>query len=82
MEYLREQRTRRALALLESTDVPVTQVAQLVGLTRLTLWRTVSKAVGRNPKTIRMISRQDAKTAKVRNENGAVEGCAVEEESG
>ena len=30
-----------------------------------------------------MISRQDAKIAKVRNENGAVEDCAVgEEESG
>ena len=61
MEYLREQRTRRALALLESTDLPVTQVTQLVGLTRLTLWRTVSKAAGRNPQTLRRFSREAAR---------------------
>ena len=74
MEYLREQRTHRALALLESTDVPVAQVAQLVGLTRLTLWRTVSKAAGRNPKTLRLMSQM--KTAQS-------DDCAVEEaESG
>ena len=53
MEYLREQRTRRALALLESTQLPVTEVAQLVGLSRLSLWRSVSKMTGRNPKTVR-----------------------------
>jgi AraC family transcriptional regulator len=78
MEYLRQQRTHRALALLESTNVPVSEVAQLVGLSRLTLWRTVSKAAGRNPKTLRAASR--ALTAKA-NENGAAEDCAVEEES-
>ena len=53
MEYLREQRTRRALALLETTQLPVTEVAQLVGLSRLSLWRSVSKMAGRNPKTVR-----------------------------
>jgi AraC-like DNA-binding protein len=80
MEYLREQRTRRALALLESTDVPITQVAQLVGLTRLTLWRTVSKAAGSNPKTLRMISRQGARLAEMKT--AQPNDCAVEEESG
>jgi transcriptional regulator GlxA family with amidase domain len=74
MEYLREQRAHRALALLESTDVPVAQVAQLVGLTRLTLWRTVSKAAGSNPKTLRRV-------AKMRTAQSS--DCAVaEEESG
>jgi AraC-like DNA-binding protein len=53
MDYLREQRTRRALALLESTQLSVTEVAQLVGLSRVSLWRSVSKAAGRNPKGVR-----------------------------
>jgi AraC family transcriptional regulator len=53
MEYLREQRTRRALAMLESTELPVTEIAQLVGLTRLTLWRVVSKRAGKSPKSLR-----------------------------
>jgi AraC-like DNA-binding protein len=57
MDYLREQRTQRALALLESTKLPVAEVAQLVGLSRLTLWRSVSKAAGRNPKSVRAASR-------------------------
>ena len=70
MEYLREQRTRRALAMLESTELPVAEIAQLVGLSRLTLWRAVSKRAGSSPKSLRMISRQDAKSAKV--EKGAV----------
>ncbi len=59
MDYLREQRTRRALALLESTKLPVTEVAQLVGLSRLSLWRSVSKAAGRNPKTVRAASKRE-----------------------
>ena len=74
MEYLREQRAHRALALLESTDVPVARVAQLVGLTRLTLWRTVSKTAGSNPKTLRRVAKM--KTAQ--SSDRAVE----EEESG
>lgn len=65
MEYLREQRTRRALALLESTDLPVTEVAQLVGLSRLSLWRSVSKAVGRNPKTLRAAGKRASTLADV-----------------
>ena len=59
MDYLREQRTRRALALLETTKLPVTEVAQLVGLSRLSLWRSVSKTVGRNPKAVRAASRRE-----------------------
>jgi AraC family transcriptional regulator len=53
MDYLREQRTQRALALLGSTRLPVTEVAQLVGLSRLSLWRAVSRKAGRNPKSVR-----------------------------
>ncbi|MGH8238049.1 MAG: helix-turn-helix domain-containing protein [Steroidobacteraceae bacterium] len=53
MEYLREQRTRRALALLATTQLPVAEVAQLVGLSRLSLWRSVSRMAGRNPKSVR-----------------------------
>lgn len=56
MDYLREQRTRRAVSLLESTQLPVAEVAQLVGLSRLSLWRSVSKTAGRNPKAVRAAS--------------------------
>jgi AraC family transcriptional regulator len=63
MDYLREQRTRRALALLETTQLPITEVAQLVGLSRLSLWRSVSKLAGRNPKTVRAASRERDITA-------------------
>jgi AraC family transcriptional regulator len=57
MDYLREQRTRRALALLETTQLPVAEVAQLVGLSRLSLWRGVSNTVGQNPQSLRAASR-------------------------
>ena len=60
MDYLREQRTQRALALLESTELPVAEVAQLVGLSRLTLWRSVSRKLGRNPKSVRAANRRAA----------------------
>jgi AraC-like DNA-binding protein len=63
MDYLRQQRTRRALALLETTQLPITEVAQLVGLSRLSLWRSVSKLAGQNPKTVRAASRERDITA-------------------
>jgi len=58
MNYLRQQRTQRALALLESTHLPIAEVAQMVGLSRLSLWRGVSRAAGHNPKTVRAASRR------------------------
>jgi AraC family transcriptional regulator len=62
MDYLREQRTQRALALLESTKLPIAEIAQLVGLSRLSLWRSVSKAAGQNPKTLRTLAKTPRKT--------------------
>jgi AraC-like DNA-binding protein len=58
MMYLRAQRTRRALALLDSTQLRVSEVAQLVGLTRLSLWRHVRSARGEAPR--HMHRRRDA----------------------
>jgi AraC-like DNA-binding protein len=54
MMYLRTQRTRRALALLDSTQLGVSEVAQLVGLTRLSLWRYVTSARGETPRRMRL----------------------------
>ena len=58
MTYLRAQRTRRALALLHSTQLGVSEVAQLVGLTPLSLWRYVRGAQGDAPRRLRR--REDA----------------------
>lgn len=64
MDYLREQRTRRALALLETTRLSVAEVAQLVGLSRLSLWRSVSKTAGQNPKSLRAAASRHGSQAK------------------
>jgi AraC family transcriptional regulator len=53
MSYLRAQRTRRALALLENTQLEINEIAQQVGLSRLALWRSVRDAHGRGPKRLR-----------------------------
>jgi len=53
MTYLRTQRTRRALALLGCTQLTVGEVAQQVGLTRLSLWRYVRSAGGEAPRCMR-----------------------------
>lgn len=53
MSYLREQRTRRALAMLESTQLSITEIAAFVGLTRISLWRSVRRGYGQNPRRLR-----------------------------
>lgn len=53
MTYLRTQRTQRALALLESTPLEVREIAALVGMSRMTLWRAVQNARGEGPLRLR-----------------------------
>ena len=49
MGYLRQQRLDQALQLLESTGLPVNEVAARVGLSRLALWRGVRRMRGVAP---------------------------------
>ena len=48
--FLRRQRIERALALLETTDLPVGEVAARVGLSRVALWRGVRALRGVAPR--------------------------------
>ena len=52
MDYLRQQRLDRALQLLESTGLPVNEVAAQVGLSRLSLWRGVRRMRGVAPSEV------------------------------
>jgi AraC family transcriptional regulator len=53
MTYLRRQRTERALHLLASTPLEVHEIAALVGMSRMTLWRAVREARGEGPLRLR-----------------------------
>lgn len=48
--FLRRQRIERALALLETTSLPVGEVAARVGLSRVALWRGVRALRGVAPR--------------------------------
>jgi transcriptional regulator GlxA family with amidase domain len=48
--YLRRQRLERAIALLDSTALPVGEVATRVGLSRLALWRGIRALRGTPPR--------------------------------
>jgi transcriptional regulator GlxA family with amidase domain len=48
--FLRRQRLERAIALLDSTVLPVGEVAARVGLSRLALWRGVRALRGAPPR--------------------------------
>ncbi len=52
MGYLRRARLERALALLESKELPVNEVAARVGLSRLALWRGVRQLRGVAPREV------------------------------
>jgi AraC family transcriptional regulator len=53
MTYLRRQRTERALALLASTPLEIHEIAALVGMSRMTLWRAVRDSRGEGPQRLR-----------------------------
>ncbi len=53
INYLRQHRTERALALLESTKLSITEIATEVGLSRLTLWRSLRRLWGAGPQRLR-----------------------------
>ena len=53
ISYLRHHRTERAIALLETTSLSVTDVASEVGLNRLTLWRSLRSMTSQSPRSIR-----------------------------
>lgn len=53
MDFLRRARLERALQLLESTTLPIGEVAAQVGLTRLALWRGTHRLRGAGPRKLR-----------------------------
>lgn len=53
MSYVRDQRTQRALALLSSTSMEIQEIAELVGFSRLSLWRNVRSVAGEGPLRMR-----------------------------
>jgi len=53
--YLRELRTRRALALLRSTRLGVAEIAGQVGVSRLALWRSLRAQAGVGARAARQL---------------------------
>lgn len=51
--FLRRQRLDRAIALLETTTLPVGEVAARAGLSQPTLWRGVRALRGASPRAAR-----------------------------
>lgn len=49
ISYLRHYRTGRAAALLDSTDLSISDIAAQVGLSRLSLWRSLRRITGESP---------------------------------
>ena len=56
MTYLRDQRTRRALGLLASSPLEICEIANLVGMSRMTLWRAVKNLRGAGPQRLRQLA--------------------------
>ena len=61
MEYLRAQRTQRAIALLRSTSLEVQEIAEQVGFSRLSLWRNVRQVIGEGPLRMRQRATQSGR---------------------
>jgi AraC family transcriptional regulator len=55
MEYLRELRARRALALVESTRLSCGEIAERVGLSRIALWRSLRHIKGAGARALRRL---------------------------
>jgi AraC-like DNA-binding protein len=53
--FLRELRMRRALALLGSTTLGVTEIAARVGMSRITLWRSLQSEKGAGARDLRRL---------------------------
>jgi AraC-like DNA-binding protein len=53
--YLRELRTRRAVAMLRSTRLGVAEIAGKVGMSRLALWRSLRARGSAGPRTLRRL---------------------------
>jgi len=53
--FLRELRTRRALAMLGSTALGVTEIAGLVGMSRVALWRSLRAQKGAGARAVRRL---------------------------
>ncbi len=69
MGFLRRARLERALQLLESTTLPISEVAEQVGMTRLALWRGVQRLRGAGPRKVRERCR-DSRTAQDLTDRG------------
>jgi AraC family transcriptional regulator len=53
--YLRDLRTRRALALLASTSLDTTDIAAQVGMSRIALWRSLRRSTGAGARQMRKL---------------------------
>jgi len=53
--FLRELRTRRALAMLGSTSLGVAEIAGQVGMSRVALWRSLRAQKGAGPRAVRRL---------------------------
>lgn len=53
--FLRELRMRRALALLGSTALGISEIAERVGMSRITLWRSLHSAKGAGARDLRRL---------------------------
>jgi AraC-like DNA-binding protein len=53
--FLRELRTRRALALLGTTTLGISEIAARVGMSRITLWRSLQSEKGAGARDLRRL---------------------------
>ena len=53
VSYLRRRRAERALTLIKSTDLGITEIAAEVGMSRLALWRNLRRTLGASPQLLR-----------------------------
>jgi AraC-like DNA-binding protein len=55
MDFLRDLRMRRALTLLDSTGLGVTEIAEKVGMSRVALWRSLRAKKGAGAREVRRL---------------------------
>jgi transcriptional regulator GlxA family with amidase domain len=57
--YLRDLRTRRALALLDNTALSGNEIAARVGLSRVALWRSLRASRGAGARALRRVAESE-----------------------
>jgi AraC family transcriptional regulator len=61
--HLRELRTRRALALVESTSLGSGEIAERVGMSRVALWRSLRAIKGAGPRALRRLDDREPRVS-------------------